>query len=127
MSSLTFFSCFLVLFAYFVFFLFPFCSIFTKISPVEVENTILRPASPPTFEAATRNPRSESVAKAALVVGSNSGAALLAEQGIDALMIGSDTEVRRVDSTRRACGPGQLVESSMSVASSERELMPSLA
>lgn len=69
----------------------------------------------------------ESVAKAALVVGSNSGAALLAEQGIDALMIGSDTEVRRVDSTRRACGPGQLVESSMSVASSERELMPSLA
>ena len=69
----------------------------------------------------------ESVAKAALVVGSNGGGALLARHGIDALMIGSDTEVQRVDTARRKCDPGQLRASPMSVASSERELMPSLA
>jgi len=70
----------------------------------------------------------ESVAKAALVIGSDGATTLLADHGIDALVIGDDTEVRRVGTT--VVPPGtdaQLCASTMSVASSARELMPSLA
>lgn len=68
----------------------------------------------------------ESVAKAALVAGMHDGAALLDRLGVEGVLVGDDTVERHVWHAGRGGRCGQPSASFSSVASSEREPMPSL-